>query len=81
MSEIEDLEVLEKEKVKFFDSKCSEMKEFKQRAEIFASECRNRVKDLRDGLNEVNIKRFKCSILEALDRFCDRFYESEFVIT
>ena len=56
MSEIDGLEELEKEKDKFYDSKCSEMEEFKRNAERFASDCRNRVKELRNGLNEVKVK-------------------------
>ena len=35
MSELEDLEELEKEKDKFYDSKFLEMKEFKQNVERF----------------------------------------------
>lgn len=52
--EAEELEELEKEKDKFYESKSLEMREFKQKAERFASECRNGVQQLRKAMNEVS---------------------------
>lgn len=53
--EAEELEGLEKEKEKenFYESKGLEMREFKQKAERFASECRKGVQHLRNAMNEV----------------------------
>lgn len=53
MSEVEDLQELEKAKDEFYDSKGSEMKEFKHNVERFVSECRVRLKELKNGLNKV----------------------------
>ncbi|EXB62833.1 hypothetical protein L484_008683 [Morus notabilis] len=53
MSEVEDLQELEKAKDEFYDSKGSEMKEFKHNVERFVSECRVRLKELKNGLNKL----------------------------
>lgn len=61
--EIEDLEELEKEKDKFYESEWSKMKGFKQNAERFDLECRTRVKELRNGLGEVTKVKLKFIIV------------------
>ena len=58
MSDLEDLEELEKEKDKFYDSKFLEMKEFKQNVERFGSESRMRVQKLKTSLSEVTLLIF-----------------------
>lgn len=46
--------MLEDEKERFYGLKESEMKEFNAQVEIFVLECRKRVQELRNRLNEVN---------------------------
>ncbi|GMN57391.1 hypothetical protein TIFTF001_026511 [Ficus carica] len=53
MSEVEGLQELEKAKDEFYNSKGSEMKEFKQNVDRFVMECRMRMKELKNGLNEL----------------------------
>lgn len=55
--EAEELVVLEKEKNELYDSKGSEMREFRQRAESFSLECKTRVQELRNAINEVKDQR------------------------
>ncbi|KAF3449935.1 hypothetical protein FNV43_RR06014 [Rhamnella rubrinervis] len=51
--EAEELEELEKERNKLYDSKGSEMREFRQRAERFGLECKMRVQELRNAISEM----------------------------
>lgn len=53
MSEVEGLQELEKAKDGFYNSKGSEMKKFEQNVDRFVMECRTRMKELKNGLNEV----------------------------
>ncbi|KAL5577237.1 hypothetical protein UlMin_018936 [Ulmus minor] len=53
ISDVEELVELEKDKNNFYDSKGSEMEEFRRNAEKFAFECRMRVQQLRNGINEL----------------------------
>ncbi|KAM6552108.1 hypothetical protein CsatB_001916 [Cannabis sativa] len=53
MIEAEDLEELEKQKDQFYESKISEMKEFKQKVERFGKELRMRVQNLKCSLNQL----------------------------
>ena len=53
-SEIEELEEVEKEKDKFYESKSSEINEFRENVERFLMESRIRVQELRNSVNEVN---------------------------
>lgn len=55
--EKEELEESEEEKNKLYDSKGSEMREFRQKAESFALECKMRVQKLRNAINEVKDQR------------------------
>ena len=53
-SEIEELEEMEKEKDKFYESKSSEINEFRVNVERFLMEFRIRMQELRNSANEVN---------------------------
>ena len=53
-SEIEELGEVEKEKDKFYESKISEINEFRVNVERFLMEFRIRVQELRNSANEVN---------------------------
>lgn len=53
-SEIEELEEVEKEKDKFYESKSSEINEFRENVGRFLMESRIRVQELRNSVNEVN---------------------------
>ncbi|XP_062094937.1 uncharacterized protein LOC133800865 isoform X2 [Humulus lupulus] len=53
MNEVADLEELEKQKDQFYESKISEMKEFKQKAEGFGLELRTRVQNLKICLSQL----------------------------
>ncbi|KAK1420355.1 hypothetical protein QVD17_21884 [Tagetes erecta] len=53
-SEVEDLEVLDKEKDTYFAMKAHDIDEFRVQAEIFAVECQKRVEELRNCVNELN---------------------------
>ncbi|XP_062094936.1 uncharacterized protein LOC133800865 isoform X1 [Humulus lupulus] len=53
MNEVADLEELEKQKDQFYESKISEMKEFKQKAEGFGLELRTRVQNLKICLSQI----------------------------
>ncbi|KAJ7968948.1 hypothetical protein O6P43_012976 [Quillaja saponaria] len=52
-SEVEELEELEKERNRFYQSKGSEMKEFREKVESFVVACQMQVEDLRNGINEL----------------------------
>ncbi|KAL4387842.1 hypothetical protein GQ457_09G003810 [Hibiscus cannabinus] len=52
-SEIEELEEVEKEREKFYGLKSSEINEFRENAERFFMETRNRVQELRNYVNEM----------------------------
>lgn len=51
--EVEELEEKEKERNRFYDEKTNEMKAFKDDEQSFVVECRIRLEELRDELNEV----------------------------
>lgn len=53
-SEIEELEELEKERDKYYESKSSEISEFRGNLERVLMESRIRVQELRNSVNEVN---------------------------
>ncbi|KAK9267529.1 hypothetical protein L1049_009957 [Liquidambar formosana] len=52
-SEVEELELLEKEKERLYALKSLEMTEFRKNVEKFVMECQMRVEELRDGVNKL----------------------------
>ncbi|KAK6932208.1 Herpesvirus UL139, cytomegalovirus [Dillenia turbinata] len=52
--EVEEIEELEKEKDRFYELKSLEMKEFTENVERFVVNCRMRVQELQNNLNELN---------------------------
>lgn len=61
-SEVEELEELEKERDRFYESKSCEMKEFKENVEKFVVECQMRVEELRNTVKKVMSKAVKTPI-------------------
>ncbi len=52
-SEVEELGELEKERGRFYELRSCEMKDFRENVEKFVVECRMRVEELRNRIEEV----------------------------